>query len=95
MHQRRSVHDVAAEVFADRLQPETNAEHGPLRFERPVDHVHRLTGLRAGRPGPGPMQIASYVATAALSRARIVVAHDVTSAPSEPKRCERLYVNES
>jgi hypothetical protein len=49
----------------------------------------------AGRPGPGETTSCDGTSRSASSAVSSSLRRTVTSTPSAPKRCARLYVNES
>ena len=76
VHQRRRVIDDAAEVFADRLQPQANPEQRTTRRDRPTDRLERLArALRPARPRPDADRVVP--GDQLRFQTRIVVADDV------------------
>ena len=88
------VADLAAEDLDDRLVAEADAERRRRRREPADDLLRRARVARPAGTG-GDRRAARVRGRAAPSASISSLRRTVTSTPSAPKRCARLYVNES
>jgi len=85
--------DLAAEGLDDGLVPRQTPSVGTVGASRVT--ISTVKPASRGRPGPGEMTSRLGASRTALSASIASFLITLTSQPSAPNRCARLYVNES